>query len=270
VTDPFYRRDPALLPVPIVPMIDGPPRSTTMTDSPAANALPVPFVRGLVQAIAEVMGEGGGLRAVIRFTSEVCALTYEQSPLWRYYGQNPTQLEPIDHTMLAVLRTVLDTMYGPRGGYGLSRRIGMSWWGTDDVFLLHPYAGFTLCDFFRSAIVAALRTRFGYPGDFDLRTRSYERFVIACEAAAYALTEEAQIICQVTQHQPRLIITFPACPFCGNTRAQCGILYGVVTGLLVWLFRDTAGPPEQSGAWYIVTPNPEDDHTIEITFCWMD
>lgn len=221
-----------------------------------AKSLPVDFVHGLMGAIIDIFGRGGGTPELLYLSvkdlmpRQHYQHTWQQSvaalnPLYNYYLGKTSLLEPVDYAFLERLRYAMDKMY-PQGSAYLEQQIGWSWWLNDYPIVKRQYSNFSLQHLLGAEITHALRTMSiaEYPMQTTFSDTSrfiweeQQRVRVACRTFAQSLHYKGGIICNVKEGPQHVLLSFTDCPFCSGKRHDCSILLGVVQRMVLWLYGD--------------------------------
>lgn len=257
------------------------------------HTLPSPFVKGLMGALIALFGYDGGTPELLQFSvvdvlpalkrwNDWLALTATVNPLCAYYRSDLGVPEPVDYAYLERLRQAISSRY-PQGHTYLARQLGWHWWRTDYPLTRRWYSSYSLQHLVGSEIVRSLQhMTLPPPPTYPVVDKRFawaeeQRVRTACRSFAHTLQNNAGIACKVKEGNRALLVRFPNCPFCANTMADCGILFGLVERMLLWLASDQpthivvrgqhiAGWSDITDGLIDVRPVDDDHHAVAVVF----
>lgn len=218
------------------------------------KSIPVPFIKGLMGAIIDIFGYGAGAPDLLRLSvdDKLPPMQHWQDWLWlvatfnplcAYYRSDLGTPEPIDYRFLERLRQAIVTLY-PQGHAFLSQRIGWSWWVNDYPLARRWYSSYSMQHLLGPVIVQTLQqTTVPPPPDDHAGIARFvwteeQRVRLACRQFVQALQSDGGISCTIVEHERALLIWFTDCPFCANRLPECGILFGLVERMILWLYGE--------------------------------
>jgi hypothetical protein len=226
---------------------------------PDPPALSLPFAKGLMAGIVDVLGASGGTPALLQWMIREMFPRYQEAlpnrddlasfnPLYPYYRHLFGPLVPVPYRYLTYLRQGLDVLNTPRASEGMALRIGQHWWQGEPPFQQHRSTKDTLQYLLTPSMLDVLHAaRLEYvskirPITPDQPSTPLEPdeplfLGIVCRAFAAALVQQGGIHCQVESTQQYTAVSFPYCPFCANQLPSCNLLRGVVEAMLLWAYR---------------------------------
>jgi hypothetical protein len=227
--------------------------------SPQQPTLPIPFAKGLMAGIVDVLGASGGTPALLQWMIHEMFPQYQETlphrnelaifnPLYPFYRQSFGSPVPVPYRYLTYMRQGLDVLYTPRAGAGMASRIGQHWWQGEPPIQQHRSTKDTLQYLLTSSMLDVIHeARLEYVGKIRPITPGHPHIPvepdgplflgIACRAFAAALLQEGGIECQVESTQQDTTLSFPCCPFCANQLKSCNLLRGVIEAMLLWVYR---------------------------------
>ncbi|NJN93247.1 MAG: hypothetical protein HC875_03700 [Anaerolineales bacterium] len=219
------------------------------------KTLPVDFTYGLMQAQLELFWLDAVI-GILGVSFRDWFSTVTDVPLYAYIKKSDASysssdfniyqtFQPIDYWFLEQMRRGLTEYHGQAGSSSSAQLIGATWWASKHGILSQGEGLYNLQYLIGFDIVQSLRQvlqnpNTKHPDYYNLNPlgRKYLTLV-AFQTFSNRLQSEAGLICKVVEYDAGLFVTFPDCPFCDNKLPTCNILFGVVQGLLLWLFGIT-------------------------------
>lgn len=256
------------------------------------KTLPVAFTKGLIGSIIDIFGYESGAPELLQLSvadtlpemrhwQDWFSLVATLNPLYAYYRSDLGIPEPVDYSFLDRLRRAIDKLY-PHGDAYLAQQIGWSWWMNDYPLARRWYSSYSLQHVAGSAIVQALQqTKLQPPptahdGEARFVWAEEQRIRIACRKFAQVIQHEGGIACTIKERERALLVHFTDCPFCANKMPDCGILFGLIERMLLWLYGERHIDKGAQARYTVCTtatdgllnvrPAHDDTHAVAIIF----